>query len=79
MLGIDLRKIYRFTPVEPAPGPGKLPVGATYYYECLDCTAIVNSVPHTPAKCVCGNLSGNDGKLDIRDPSRVRVMTGKLR
>jgi hypothetical protein len=79
MLGIDLRKIYRFSPVEPAPKAGSFPVGAMYYYECLDCQAIVNSVPHTPAKCVCGNLSGAGGNLEVRDPARVKVMTGKLK
>lgn len=79
MLGIDLRKIYRFSPVVPAPAAGSFPAGAMYYYECLDCQAIVNSVPHTPAKCVCGNLAGGNGSIEIRNPERVRVMTGKLK
>jgi hypothetical protein len=79
MLGIDLRKIYRFSPVEPAPAVGSFPVGAAFYYECLDCQAIVSSVPHAPAKCVCGNLSGGSGSLEIQVPERVRVMTGKLK
>lgn len=79
MLGIDLRKIYRFVPVEPPPKADSFPSGAMYYYECLDCQGIVNSVPHIPAKCVCGNLAGSGGQLVVRDPERVRVMTGKLR
>lgn len=79
MLNVDLRKIYRFTPLAPAPASDKLPTGAMYYYECLDCQGIVSSVPHAPAKCACGNLSGTSGKLDVKDPSRLKVMTGKLR
>lgn len=79
MLNIDLRKIYKFSPLVPAPALEQLPVGAMYYYECLECQVIVSSVPHTPAKCACGNLSGNGGKLEIREPSRLRVMTGKLK
>lgn len=79
MLNLDLRKIYKFTPVTPTPDAGQLPSGASYYYECTECQVIVNSVPHTPAKCACGNLSGGDGRLEIRDPSRLRVMTGKLK
>lgn len=79
MLSLDLRKIYKFVPVAPAPDVSQLPVGAMYYYECMDCQVIVNSVPHTPSKCACGNLSGNGGKLDIKDPLRLRVMTGKLK
>ena len=76
---IDLRKIYRFVPLEPAPAAGALPTGAMYYYECLDCQGIVNSVPHATAQCPCGNLVGSGGKVDIRDRSRLQVMTGKLK
>ena len=79
MLGIDLRKIYRFVPVEPQPAADRLPAGAMYSYECLDCQGIVNSAPHVAAKCVCGNLAGNAGKIVVRDPARVRVMTGRLK
>lgn len=78
MLSLDLRKIYRFTPVTPPP-TAPLPTGAMYYYECMDCQVIVNSVPHTPAQCACGNLAGGDGKVEIRDAARLRVMTGKLK
>lgn len=79
MLNIDLRKIYRFSPLVPAPAADKLPTGALYYYECLACQGIVNSVPHTPSQCACGNLSGSGGKLEVKDPSRLQVLTGKLR
>lgn len=79
MLNIDLRKIYNFRPVEPAPDPSSLPTGGDIYYECLDCTGIVSSVPHVQAACTCGNLTGNGGKLDIKDNGRVRVVRGKLK
>ena len=79
MLNIDLRKIYRFTPVVPAPNPDALPVGAEYYYECLDCTGIVNSVPHIKAACACGNLTGGGGALAVKDPARVKVVMGALK
>jgi hypothetical protein len=58
MLNIDMRKIYNFYPVEPAPNPAALPTGGDLYYECLDCLVIVNSVPHIKAACACGNLEG---------------------
>ncbi len=54
MLNIDLRKIYNFYPVEPAPDPAALPTGGDLYYECMDCLVIVNSVPHIKAACACG-------------------------
>ncbi len=79
MLNIDLRKIYNFYPVEPAPSADKLPSGGDVYYECLDCSVIVNSVPHIKAACACGNLQGAGGKLEVRDPGRVRVVKGKLK
>jgi predicted RNA-binding protein with PUA domain len=79
MLNLDLRKIYKFVPVTPVPDPAKLPVGAMYYYECQDCEGIVSSVPLVASKCPCGNLCGNGGKLEVRDPARLRVMTGKLK
>ena len=79
MLNIDLRKIYSFHPVEPTPDPSALPSGGDLYYECLDCTAIVNSVPHIQAVCACGNLTGGGGKLVVKNPARVRVVRGKLK
>jgi len=79
MLNIDLRKIYSFYPVEPLPDPSALPSGGDLYYECLDCTVIVNSVPQLKSACACGNLAGGGGKLSIKDPARVRVVRGKLK
>lgn len=79
MQGIDLRKIYKFYPVEPAPAATDLPTGGDLYYECLECTGVVSSVPLIKAACVCGNLSGNGGKIDVKSPERVRVVRGKLK
>ena len=79
MLHIDMRKIYNFYPIEPAPDPACLPTGGDLYYECLDCTVIVNSVPHIKAACACGNLEGGGGKLTVKDPARVKVVRGKLK
>lgn len=79
MLNIDMRKIYNFYPVEPAPSADALPTGGDLYYECLDCSVIVNSVPHIKSACACGNLQGAGGKLEVRDPARVRVVKGKLK
>jgi hypothetical protein len=79
VLNIDMRKIYNFYPVEPAPAADALPTGGDIYYECLDCSVIVNSVPHIKSACACGNLQGAGGKLDVRDPARVRVVKGKLK
>ena len=79
MLNIDLRKIYNFYPIEPAPDAGALPTGGDVYFECLDCSVVVNSVPHIKAACACGNLAGAGGKLEVKDPVRVRVVRGKLK
>ncbi|WP_265947380.1 hypothetical protein [Dechloromonas sp. A34] len=79
MLTIDMRKIYNFYPVEPAPDPAALPTGGDLYYECLECSAVVNSVPHIKAACICGNLAGSGGKLTVGNPARVRVVRGKLK
>ncbi len=79
MLNIDMRKIYNFYALEPAPAPDALPTGGDIYYECLDCTGIVSSVPHIKAACTCGNLSGNGGQVSIKDAIRVRVVRGKLK
>ncbi len=76
---LDLRKIYRFTPVEPAPSPDALPTGAAVYYECTECSVVVNSVPHLKCACTCGNLAGSGGSLEVKDPAKVKVMTGVLR
>jgi len=79
MKGVDLRKIYRFSPVEPAPDPAALPVGSDLYYECLECTMVVSSVPFIACACTCGNLSGKGGKTTVAQPERVRVVRGKLK
>ena len=79
MLSIDLRKIYSFSPVEPAPDPKHLPAAGDIYYECLDCTTVLNSVPHIKCVCKCGNLAGSAGKTKVEKPDRVRVVKGKLK
>jgi hypothetical protein len=79
MLNIDLRKIYNFYPVEPAPDPANLPTGGDIYYECLDCTTVINSVPHIKSACPCGNLVGGGGELTVKNPARVKVVKGKLK
>lgn len=79
MLNIDLRKIYLFQPVEPAPDPANLPAAGDLYYECLECTTVLNSVPHIKCACPCGNLSGGGGQMKVMKPERVRVVRGKLK
>ncbi len=79
MLQIDMRKIYNFYPVEPAPSPDNLPAGGDLYYECTDCTVIINSVPRIKSACACGNLTGANGELSIKDPTKVKVVKGKLK
>jgi hypothetical protein len=79
MLNIDMRKIYNFYPIEPTPEPTALPTGGDIYYECTDCTVIVNSVPFIKAACACGNLAGNGGKLTVNDPAKVKAVKGKLK
>lgn len=74
-----MRKIYNFHPVEPAPDPGSLPTGGDLYYECLDCSVVVNSVPYIKAVCACENLQGSAGSMTVKDPARVRVVRGKLK
>jgi hypothetical protein len=72
---IDLRSIYRFTPLESA---DKLPSGGDIYYEC-QCGDIVSSVSHIAAACQCGNLKGGQGSVTVSDAARVKPMRGKLR
>lgn len=76
---IDMRKIYNFYPVEPAPSPSELPTGGDLYYECTECSAIVSSVPRIKSACHCGNLNGSGGVLEVKDPSKVKVVRGKLK
>ncbi|MCL2021490.1 MAG: hypothetical protein FWG81_05200 [Betaproteobacteria bacterium] len=79
MPGVDMRKIYKFYPVEPTPSPDNLPTGGDLYYECTDCGEIVLSVPRVKSACACGNLSGQGGRLQVRDTAKVRVVRGKLK
>lgn len=79
MSGVDMRKIYNFYPVEPAPSPDALPTGGDIYYECTACAQIVNSVPFIKMACTCGNLEGGGGKLTVKAPQQVRVVRGKLK
>ncbi|MDR3087186.1 MAG: hypothetical protein LBU45_04465 [Azoarcus sp.] len=79
MVGVDMRKIYHFHPVEPAPSPENLPTGGDLYYECTECSDVVNSVTRIKAACACGNLNGNGGKTTVKDPTKVRVVRGKLK
>ena len=75
---LDLRKIYRFEPLDhPAGAP--LPTGGDIYYECADCGFIVSSVTHLSAACECGNLHGKQGAVSVRDPDKVKPVRGKLR
>jgi len=77
-LKLDMRKIYRFVPVEYKAGEA-LPLGGDIYYECGDCNGIVNSVPHLPSACECGNMTGNKGAITIKKPEVVTPVRGKLK
>ena len=79
MLNIDMRKIYNFQPIEPTPAPENLPTGGDIYYECLDCSAIINSLPYIASACSCGNLEGGDGKLSVKSPTLVQAVRGTLK
>lgn len=75
---LDLRKIYRFDPV-PRNADGSLPKGGDVYYECSDCKDVVSSVSHIKAACSCGNLTGGEGKTEIKAPEQVTPLKGKLK
>ncbi|MFA7268016.1 MAG: hypothetical protein WC073_01605 [Sterolibacterium sp.] len=75
---VDLRKIYKFEKVEHSPGT-PLPAGGDVFYECTECGHVISSVPHTPAACECGNLSGNKGTTTIRDTEKVKLVRGRLK
>jgi hypothetical protein len=75
---LDLRKIYRFEPVDHVAG-NALPTGGDIYYECIECGVIVSSVTHIVAVCNCGNLSGKHGAVTVKSPDKVRPVRGKLR
>lgn len=78
-MAVDMRKIYNFYPVEPAPPSDNLPTGGDLYYECLKCKGIVSSVSHIKAACACGNLSGQGGKTAVKEADQIRVVRGKLK
>ncbi len=78
-MAIDFRKIYNFYPIPDKEGTGKLPTGGDVYYECQNCKGLVLSVSFIPSKCECGNITANKGKSEIKDPSKVIAMTGKLK
>lgn len=75
---IDLRKIYRFTPLDHVAGT-PLPNGGDIYYECTICNGVISSVPRIPSACECGNLSGNGGTAVINDADKVNPVRGKLK
>ena len=75
---LDMRSIYRFVPMDHAAGT-PLPTAGDIYYECTECKGIVNSVSFAKAACECGNLSGGGGTTEVKDPSKVSPMRGKLR
>jgi hypothetical protein len=75
---LDLRKIYRFDPIERA-ADNELPKGGDIYWECTECSVVVSSVSHLPANCECGNLSGGQGEVSVKIPSKVTPLKGKLR
>ncbi|HTJ96149.1 MAG TPA: hypothetical protein VL381_01670 [Rhodocyclaceae bacterium] len=75
---IDLRKIYRFTPMEHLAGSA-LPSGGDIYYECTICNGVISSVPRIASACECGNLSGNGGEAVIKEADKVNPVRGKLK
>ncbi len=75
---IDLRKIYRFTPMDHAPDAA-LPSGGDIYYECTVCNGVISSVPRIPSACECGNLTGNGGEAVIKEADKVNPVRGKLK
>lgn len=79
MTTVDMRKIYKFYPLDQKVDPENLPTGGDLYYECLECQGIVSSVTFIKAVCQCGNLEGNKGAVMVRDATRVAVVRGKLK
>lgn len=75
---LDLRKIYRFDPIERQPD-GVLPKGGDVYYECGSCKDVVSSVSHIKVACGCGNLTGGGGNTEIKAPDQVTPLRGKLK
>lgn len=75
---LDMRSIYRFSPMDHAAG-APLPTGGDVYYECTECKGIVSSVSFAKAACECGNLTGGGGNTTVLHPEKVSPMRGKLR
>ena len=75
---LDLRKIYRFEPMDHVAGQ-VLPVGGDIYYECLECRGMMSSVTYAAMTCDCGNLSGKQGAVEVKSPEKVSPVRGKLR
>jgi hypothetical protein len=75
---LDLRKIYRFAPIDRDAG-GALPKGGDVYYECGSCKDVVSSVSHIAAICGCGNLNGGGGQIEVKQPDQVTPLRGKLK
>lgn len=75
---LDLRKIYKFEALVLDAGAA-LPSGGDVFYECAKCNNVISSVPYTPAECECGNLKGNQGAINIGDPSLVKPVRGRLK
>ena len=75
---LDMRKIYRFDPLDAA-ADAPLPSGSGVFYECAECKEVVSSVPHILVKCDCGNLEGQGGTLNVKDPSKVTPVKGTLK
>lgn len=79
MQNIDLRKIYNFQPINPTPGSTSLLTGGDVYYECLDCSGIISSLPYIKIACSCGNLKGAGGSVEVKNTSLVRAVRGALK
>ena len=79
MSNVDMRKIYKFYPLEQKVDPDNLPRGGDLYYECLECHGIVSSVSFIAAACDCGNLSGDKGAVTVRETARIQVVRGRLK
>lgn len=75
---LDMRKIYRFDPMEFKSGE-PLPAGSGIFYECTHCKEVVSSVPHIHVKCECGNLEGKGGTLTVKEPGKVTPLKGTLK
>ena len=60
---IDLRKIYRFTPMDHAAGTA-LPSGGDIYYECTVCNGVIT--PGMPLETSCSTSAQEAGSINSR-------------